>query len=130
MNKEIQVRESYMPDVDVAEMCHEANKFYCDYLGDYSQREWKNSPEWLKKSIIQGVVLYRNNPDTTPSESHESWLAEKARTGWVYGKVKDVDKKTHPCIMPYFELPREGQLKDVLFKAICNAFSVPTDDSG
>lgn len=48
---------------------------------------------------------------------HDSWLAEKARDGWVYGKVKDADAKTHPCIVPFSQLPVEQQIKDALFRA-------------
>jgi hypothetical protein len=56
-----------------------------------------------------------------PEQSHESWWAEKQRTGWTYGPVKDAEKKTHPCCVPYAELPREQQRKDALFFAIVKA---------
>jgi hypothetical protein len=47
-------------------------------------------------------------------------MAEKVAAGWVYGEVKDPDAKppTHPCIVPFEELPPEQQFKDVLFKTI------------
>jgi hypothetical protein len=35
--------------------------------------------------------------------------------------VKDPDAKTHPCILPYHELPLEQRLKDSLFMAIVHA---------
>ncbi len=36
---------------------------------------------------------------------HEVWAAGRIREGWVYGEVKDDQKKTTPCLVPYEELP-------------------------
>jgi hypothetical protein len=41
----------------------------------------------------------------------------------VYGEVKDAEKKTHPCIVPYKDLPPEQQAKDHLFKAVVSALA-------
>jgi hypothetical protein len=32
---------------------------------------------------------------------------EKVKDGWVYGEVKDVEAKTHPCIVPFDALSVE-----------------------
>jgi len=48
-------------------------------------------------------------------------MKEKVDTGWVYGKLKDGDKKTHPCIVPFDELPEYQKKKDMLFCAIVDA---------
>ena len=37
--------------------------------------------------------------------------------GWVYGEHKDEQRKTHPCIVPYDELPAAQRAKDALFLA-------------
>ena len=55
------------------------------------------------------------NLDAPCSASHESWLAFKEADGWVYGKVKDEVLKTHPCYVPYDELPEAQKFKDTLF---------------
>jgi len=52
---------------------------------------------------------------------HNSWMKEKIDTGWVYGKTKDAEAKTHPCIVPFEELPEFQQKKDGLFCAIVDA---------
>ncbi len=36
---------------------------------------------------------------------HEVWAAGRIREGWVYGEVKDDQKKTTPCLVPYEDLP-------------------------
>ncbi len=107
--------------VDVARVCHEANRAYCLALGDESQPSWDDAPEWQIQSAVNGVRYHAENPESGPENSHESWLAEKEVDGWVYGEVKDPDAKTHPCMVPFSELPQEQQLKDVLFLSIVRA---------
>lgn len=105
----------------IAEICHEVNRAYCHSIGDTSQPSWENAPQWQKDSAIVGVKFHLEN-QTTPEQSHESWLQQKIEDGWVYGDVKDPDKKTHPCIVPYHQLPPEQRSKDYLFKAVCDVF--------
>lgn len=52
---------------------------------------------------------------------HDNWLKEKQADGWVYGEEKNLLIKTHPCILPYNELPEFQQKKDLLFSAIVDA---------
>lgn len=102
----------------IAKICHETNRAYCQALGDNSQPTWEEAPEWQRTSAINGVNFHLANPDSKPSHSHEEWLNEKIQTGWKYGPVKDPAKKEHPCIMPYDELPMEQQVKDALFLSV------------
>ena len=104
-----------------AKLCHEANKAFCESIGDTSQLSWDDAPQWQKDSAINGVNFHLNN-ETKPSDSHESWMKEKIDAGWVYGEVKDAEKKTHPCIVPYEQLPVEQRSKDYIFKAIVDAY--------
>ena len=97
----------------MAEIAHEANRAYCEAIGDHSQVAWAEAPDWQKESARKGVigVLHGNGP----VQSHESWLKEKEAAGWVYGPVKNPAKKTHPCMLPHDQLPTEQRIKDVLF---------------
>ena len=103
---------------NIARVCHEVNRAYCESLGDTSQVAWEMAPQWQKDSAIMGVTLHLNNPEAGPKASHESWLEEKRDTGWKYGPVKDPDAKTHPCFVAFDELPREQQAKDFIFRAV------------
>jgi len=107
-----------MTEEDIARVCHEANRAFCVALGDLTQVPWADAPTWQRDSAIHGVEHHISNLDSPASHSHESWLKEKVDTGWVYGEVKDAVKKTHPCIVPFDQLPREQQMKDVLFAQI------------
>jgi hypothetical protein len=100
-----------------AKLCHEVNRAYCNSIGDNSQPSWEDAPQWQKDSAISGVKFHLEN-ETTPEQSHENWLKDKEADGWVYGPVKDPEKKEHPCMVPYHKLPVEQRTKDYLFKAI------------
>jgi hypothetical protein len=104
-----------------ARASHEVNRAYCFALGDTSQPPWEEAPEWQKTSALNGVedALAGNGPE----KNHESWLAEKAATGWKYGPVKDPDKKEHPCFVPYAELPPAQKKKDDLFVTTVQAMA-------
>lgn len=107
-----------MTKEQIAEVCHGVNKAYCEALGDTSQPEWKDAPQWQKDSALLGVELHLAHPDAGPEQSHESWLAQKKAEGWGYGPVKDPAKKEHPCCVPFNELPTHQQAKDFIFRAI------------
>lgn len=104
-----------------ARICHEANRAYCLSIGDGSQLAWADAPAWQQTSAYDGVGARAENPDAPASASHENWLKHKEADGWVYGEVKDPEKKTHPCMVPFDQLPPDQQRKDVLFSAICRA---------
>lgn len=106
---------------NIAQVCHEVNKAYCESIGDNSQPSWDNAPEWQKSSAINGVKFHLDNPDAPPSASHESWLKQKTEEGWKYGPVKNPDTKEHPCFVPYEELPTEQKSKDYLFKQVIHS---------
>lgn len=99
----------------IACAAHMANRAYCIATGDKSQPVWEETPEWQKSSCRNGVRAILLNPDTTPEQSHEGWLKQKTEEGWKYGAVKDVEKKEHPCFLPYGELSELQRAKDVIF---------------
>lgn len=105
----------------IARVCHEANRGYCRALGDLSQPSWAEAPAWQKDSAIAGVRYAIANPEAGPADSHVSWLDEKRRDGWRYGPVKDPALKTHPCFVPYDQLPPEQKAKDRIFLSIVRA---------
>lgn len=105
----------------IAIACHEANRAWCLYNDDNSQKHWEDAEEWQRDSAIKGVEFAINNPDAPDSAQHDAWMADKVSQGWVYGEKKDAEAKTHPCIVPFEQLPEFQQKKDKLFRAIVNA---------
>lgn len=104
-----------------ARAAHEANRAWCIALGDLSQSPWDDAPERQRESARSGVRQILADPGTTPSQSHENWLHDKAAEGWKYGPVKDVEKKEHPCFVPYMDLPVSQRSKDHIFGTVVRA---------
>lgn len=102
---------------DVAEIAHEVNRAYCQAIGDDSQPPWNLASDWQHESARQGVIFHATG-DHGPEEGHESWLAQKKEEGWKYGKVKNPEKKLHPCMTSFDKLPVEQQAKDFIFRAV------------
>lgn len=105
----------------IAIICHEANKAWCESEGDNSQKSWAEAEEWQRDSAVKGVEFRLANPDAPESAQHDAWSADKRAQGWVYGEKKDADAKTHPCLVPFNELPEFQQKKDKLFQGIVDA---------
>lgn len=108
----------------IARACHEANRAICETFNDHSQKPWAEAEDWQRDSAIKGVQFALDNPDAPPSAQHDAWTADKLAQGWRYGEVKDPAAKTHPCLVPYEDLPAEQRVKDAVFKAIVNAHAV------
>jgi len=115
--------------VEIAKLCHEVNRAYCEALGDTSQLPWLEAPKWQLESAGNGVMFHLENENTKPEDSHNSWMDEKREAGWKYGRIKDAEKKEHPCFVPYDQLPAEQKAKDYIFKAICDFFKEKTGES-
>ena len=108
-----------------ARAAHDANRAYCIAIGDGSQVSWEDAPDWQKSSARSGAAgaLAGN----TPEQSHESWLSEKKDRGWRYGPYKDVEKKEHPCFLPYSKLPKAQRAKDEIFVSVVRAVGLALD---
>ena len=108
---------------DIARVAHEMNKAYCEALGDTSQPSWEDAPDWQRDSAVLGVRFHIGNPDASPSASHANWMRQKEMDGWVYGEVKDPKAQTHPCMVPFKDLPAEQKAKDFLFRQVVHSLS-------
>lgn len=48
-------------------------------------------------------------------------IYDRLDEGWKYGPIKDADKKEHPCMVPFADLPAAQQAKDYIFRAVVHA---------
>jgi hypothetical protein len=90
----------------------------------FLQTRWdEGTPEWQKESAINGVEFHLTHPAAKPEDSHNNWLAQKIADGWVFGEVKDVEAKKHPCMVSYEKLPEVQRAKDSLFIAVVHSLN-------
>lgn len=62
--------------------------------------------------------LCRIDEFPTPEAAHDSWWRAYEAMGWTYGPVRDVEKKTHPDMVPFGDLEQREQDKDAVFLAL------------
>lgn len=105
----------------IAKVCHQANKAFCEVNKDDTQKDWGEAEAWQRESAIKGVEFRIKNPKAKSDAQHNAWMKDKIENGWIYGKVKDAKKKTHPCLVPFNKLPAFQQQKDILFCAIVDS---------
>lgn len=107
----------------IARTCHEVNRAICETFGDASQKPWDEAEGWQRESAMKGVEFALGSPGCTPQDQHEAWMADKRAAGWTHGPVKDAEAKTHPCMVPYDQLPPEQRVKDAAFRAVVHGLS-------
>lgn len=44
--------------------------------------------------------------------AHENWARQRLADGWVHGIRRDDQKKEHPCLVPYEDLPESEKEYD------------------
>ena len=97
---------------------HEANKEIQQQTGEFIPE----LSEHLTKSILDGVYYVLDNPNCTPEQQHNNWVHFKRADGWKYGSIKDFERKEHPCLVLYNELPEIQQRKDSVFRQTLDNF--------
>lgn len=105
-----------------ARKVHEANRAYCKAHGDVVDPAWEDLDDDRKLSILEAVEREIKTPAASPRESHDRWCQQRLDEGWVLGEVKDVEAKTHPCLVDYDALPEVQKQKDVIFAATVRQF--------
>jgi len=108
----------------VAKLCHQVNKAICEHNNDFGVKDWEECSDEQRESLYKAVLLILNSNNISLEEIHEEWMMHKLHQGWKYGEVKDEEKKTHPCLVPYDQLPESQKLKDLVFKVICDQFKI------
>ncbi|MFY9803438.1 MAG: RyR domain-containing protein [Candidatus Acidiferrales bacterium] len=44
--------------------------------------------------------------------AHEIWAQKRLQDGWTYGPQRDDAQRTHPCLVPYEQLPESEKEYD------------------
>lgn len=44
--------------------------------------------------------------------THDVWAEGRIKQGWQYGETRDDEKKLHPCLIPYSDLPESEKEYD------------------
>lgn len=102
----------------IAELAHETNRIYCQGIGDTEVPSWPEASDEQRNSMVMGVKYIVDDPLLTPAAQHAAWMKAKVDAGWTLGKKKNEETKTHPCLVPYEDLPAKQRIKDTLFHVV------------
>jgi RyR domain len=99
-----------LDDEDLARICHEAHLALRIGLNDSAEdMHWDALPGKRKDLVTGEVRAFREGK--TPAEVHQLWADTMRADGWRHGAARNFILKTHPDLVPYSELPPEGQAK-------------------
>jgi len=97
----------------IAKAAHEACQAWNAHHECVSIKHWDQLSEQRKQSLMQGVDSALSG--LTPEQQHDAWCKDMRAEGWVLGLEKNEYKKTHPCLVPYEDLPKYQRAKDEIF---------------
>lgn len=69
----------------------------------------KDEAEFYEKADFDVMTKEPELMERMAKEEHKGWVKTKEKTGWVFGKPRNDDKKTHNCIIGWDE---ENMLED------------------
>ena len=72
----------------------------------------KYSPTPIDTSDIVLSEDLSNLTEKIAENTHDVWAQGRIKEGWEYGKVRDDEKKTNPCLVPYSDLPESEKEYD------------------
>lgn len=123
----------------VAKLVHYALDAMNAYTGNSPAVGWNELPKF-RKDVCRGVVsLVAKRLDGMVEERvsdkeaagampdlilqvHDVWADAYRDNGWTYGEEYDPDNKTHPCLVPFEDLPESEAIKDVLVVGLVTVF--------
>jgi len=100
---------------DIAKAAHEVIRLIAEMHNEPPLPSWEDATEEVRRATLDGVEYIKSRPDCNKSMLHDNWCARKIEDGWTFGETKDAAAKTHPCLVPFDELPSFQQEKDIVF---------------
>lgn len=83
----------------------------------YAQEIFDDAQRQRRITALQDCALHA----TSDAERHLSWVKMHEESGWVYGPQFDPEKKTHPNLLPWEQLPITTRSKARIFAMVANA---------
>lgn len=72
----------------------------------------KYTPQPLDTSDIKLPVELEQLVEQMSKNVHEVWAETRINQGWTFGKQRNDELKTHPCLVPYEDLPESEKEYD------------------
>ena len=72
----------------------------------------KYTPQPLDTSDVKLPVELEQLVEQMSKNVHEVWAETRINQGWTFGKQRNDELKTHPCLVPYEDLPESEKEYD------------------
>lgn len=93
--------------------------------GEHSMLNWQMTGD--RMHIINEVKDYlekkANKKKYTAKQWHTEWYESSLKDGWDYAPIANANKKLHPYMVPYDELPAYAKMKSIIFVTLCDKLS-------
>lgn len=107
--------QQYMTARDLGRLMHALRREIALIYGGNVPPAWEDEActDAMKASSERGALAMLVNPDMTARDEHQRWYNERWEQGWRYGPVRDNERKLHPSMRDFDELPLGERLKDL-----------------
>lgn len=106
----------------IARAAHTANLLFSEFhpmdVSVADGRTWDEHSEQERQESVDYISYLIKNPLLDGREAHDAWMVKKQEAGWKFGRVKNNEKKEHPCMVPYNQLNAYDMFKDDLYVAV------------
>lgn len=94
----------------IASVAHSVQKGIDHAFGLPELHPWGLMGEEYKARLclsVRSILIH----DKSAKSLHDAWMNRLMKEGWKLGEIKDNEKKTHPLLIPFDELPIEWKLR-------------------
>jgi len=69
-------------------------------------------PQPIDTSDVKLPIELEDLVEEMSKNVHEVWAETRINQGWLYGEQRNDELKTHPCLIPYEQLPESEKEYD------------------
>ena len=73
-------------------------------------RDWRPSP--ADTTAVEITPEIADLTEVLASNTHENWAHQRLVNGWRWGPRRDDERREHPCLVAYDDLPEEEKAFD------------------
>lgn len=95
-------------NAQIARMYHAFNMGRQEIAGDdMPAPPWAYLPRSMRELSMDAVERIRRGVVVTAEDHHEIWFTSMTARGYVWGRDKDHERKTHPALLHWGDLPEQ-----------------------
>jgi hypothetical protein len=101
---------------EIAKICHNTHVRYCSNMNLKGMTlSWNDVQENHKNIIKDSLQKIINGEIKNPKESHNNFVKQKEKEGWVYGEDYSLEDKINPRLTDFENLSINDKVKEILF---------------